>query len=59
MLSKEPNRYRTTLGAARAARSEGAQERAREFFKQLVDLGKDAEIERDGLQEAGQIVGRG
>lgn len=59
VLSKEPNRYRTTLAAARAARSEGAQERAREFFKQLVDLGKDAEIERDGLQEARQAAGRG
>jgi Tfp pilus assembly protein PilF len=59
VLSKEPNRYRTTLAAARAAHSEGAQERAREFFKKLVDLGKDAEIEREGLQEARQAAGRG
>ena len=59
VLSKEPNRYRTTLGAARAARSAGSQDRAREFFKQLVELGKDAEIERDGLQEARQTAGRG
>jgi hypothetical protein len=59
VLSKEPNRYRTTLGAARAARSAGSQDRARELFKQLVDLGRDADTERDELQEARRTVGRG
>jgi hypothetical protein len=59
VLSKEPNRYRTTLGAARAARSAGSQDRAREFFNRLLDLGKDADTERDGLAEARRAVGRG
>jgi hypothetical protein len=56
VLSKEPNRYRTTLGAARAARSAGSQDRAREFFGRVVDLGKEADSERDGLQEARQAM---
>ena len=59
VLDKEPNRYRATLGAARAARSAGSPDRAREFFNRLVDLGKEADTERDGLQEARQAVGRG
>jgi hypothetical protein len=59
VLSKEPNRYRTTLGAARAARSSGDASRGREFFKQLVELGKDAELEAEGLEEARQAASRG
>jgi hypothetical protein len=54
VLAKEPNRYRTTFGAARAARTAGDQDRARVFFKQLVDLGREADTERDGLEEARQ-----
>ena len=59
VLAKEPNRFRPTLGAARAARSAGSQERARDFFKQLVELGRDADTEPDGLREARQAVTRG
>jgi Tfp pilus assembly protein PilF len=59
VLSKEPNRYRTTLGAARAARSAGLNDRAREYFGRLVDLGKDADTEPDGLREARRAVNRG
>jgi hypothetical protein len=54
VLAKEPNRYRPTLGAARAARSAGDQDRARAFFKRLVELGQEADTERDGLDEARQ-----
>ena len=54
VLAKEPNRYRPTLGAARAARSAGDQDRARGFFKRLVELGQEADTEREGLDEARQ-----
>jgi hypothetical protein len=54
VLAKEPNRYRPTLGAARAARSAGDQDRARAFFKRLVELGQEADTEREGLDEARQ-----
>jgi hypothetical protein len=51
-LNKEPNRYRAVLGAARAASRTGNESRARELFKQLAELGQDADSGRDGLEEA-------
>jgi hypothetical protein len=59
VLSKEPNRYRAVLGAARAASRAGNESRARELFKQLADLGKDADTPRDGLEEARRSASRG
>jgi Tetratricopeptide repeat len=59
VLNKEPNRYRAVLGAARAATRVGNESRARELFKQLAELGKDADSARDGLDEARQSVSRG
>jgi len=59
VLNKEPNRYRTILGAARAAQSVGDQGRARSYFKQLVELASEADTAREGLEEARQAVNRG
>ena len=59
VLKKEPNRYRAVLGAARAASRAGNESRARELFKQLTELGKDADSGRDSLEEARQFLSRG
>jgi uncharacterized protein HemY len=55
----ERNRYRAVLGAARAASRAGNESRARDLFKQLAELGKDADSGRDGLEEARQSLSRG
>jgi hypothetical protein len=59
VLAKEPNRYRATLGAARASQAMGDAAKARTYYSQIVDLGNDADSARDGLEEARQIVGKG
>ncbi len=59
VLAKEPNRYRAVLGAARAAHSAGDSTKARAYFAQLLELGKGADTERDGLREAQQYLDRG
>ena len=59
VLTKEPNRYRATLGAARASQAMGDAAKARTYYSQIVDLGSDADSARDGLEEARQIVGKG
>ncbi len=59
VLAKEPNRYRATLGAARAAQAMGDAAKARTYYSQILDLGSDADGARDGLEEARQIVGKG
>ena len=59
VLAKEPNRYRATLGAARAAQAMGDATKARTYYSKIVDLGSDADSARDGLEEARQIVGKG
>jgi hypothetical protein len=58
VLDKEPNRYRAVRGAARAATGSGDESRARDLFKQLAELGKNADSGRDGLEEARQSVSR-
>ncbi len=58
VLAKEPNRYRATLGAGRAARAAGDDQKATIKFRQLLDLGQDAEAPLDGLEEARAIVTR-
>lgn len=59
VLAKEPNRYRATLGAARASQTTGDPTKARTYYSKIVDLGSDADSARDGLEEARQIVGKG
>jgi hypothetical protein len=59
VLIKEPNRYRAILGAARAAELAGNESRALELFKQLTELGQDADSAPDGLEEARRAVSAG
>jgi hypothetical protein len=56
VLAKEPNRYRATFGAARAAHLSGDAEKARVHFTQLVELAQSADTERDSLQEARRFL---
>jgi hypothetical protein len=56
VLAKEPNRYRATLGAARAAKISGDAEKAKQRFTELIELASSADTERDGLVEARQFL---
>jgi tetratricopeptide (TPR) repeat protein len=58
VLAREPNRYRATYGAARAARQAGNAEKAKMHFAALVELGKKADTQRDSLVEARQFIAR-
>ncbi len=53
-LTKEPNRFRAVLGAARAARDAGNQKAAAGYFAQLVQIAARADAPgRPELREAG------
>jgi hypothetical protein len=56
VLAREPNRYRATFGAARAAGQAGNDEKARQHFTALVELGKNTDTQRDSLKEARQFL---
>jgi len=58
VLAREPNRYRATFGAARAARQAGNAQKAKLHFAALVDLGRSADTQRDSLLEARQFLAR-
>ena len=58
VLAKEPNRYRATSGAARAARQAGNAAKAKLHFAALVGLGRNADTQRDSLVEARQFLAR-
>jgi hypothetical protein len=58
VLGKEPNRYRTTSGAARAARQAGNAAKAKVHFAALLELGRNADTQRDTLVEAKQFFTR-
>ena len=52
-LTKEPNRFRAVLGAARAARDAGNQKAAAGYFAQLVQIAARADSPgRPELREA-------
>jgi tetratricopeptide (TPR) repeat protein len=57
-LEREPNRARTLVGAARAARAAGLEEAARNHYRALVDL-MDPGSGRPELREANQYLGAG
>ena len=52
-----PGRYHSLLGAARAARSEGQEHRAREHYRALLEVVGDAESSRPGVEEARAMSG--
>jgi hypothetical protein len=56
VLAREPNRYRATLGAARAAKMSNDAEKARQRFTELIELANSADTERDGLVEARRFL---
>ena len=57
VMAKEPNRYRTLAGAMTAAQGAGDQAKARATATELRTLGKDADTQRDSLQQAKQLAG--
>jgi hypothetical protein len=57
-LAKEPNRFRTLYGAARAAAAAGSQADAKRYYKDLVDMCARADGARPELQEARAALAR-
>jgi tetratricopeptide (TPR) repeat protein len=51
-LKATPNRYRGILGVARAAAATGDNARAVAYYGKLIDLAKNADVERPEVQEA-------
>ena len=49
---KEPNRFRGTYGAARAAELAGDRAKAKTYYAQLLDIAKDADTERPEIAAA-------
>ena len=52
VMKKEPNRFLAIYGAGKAAEASKQTAKAKGYFKQLVDMGKDAGTERPELQYA-------
>src|SRR5262245_18609460 len=51
-LKATPNRYRSILGIARAAAATGDGAKAVEYYGKLIDLAKNADVERQEVREA-------
>jgi hypothetical protein len=51
-LKSEPNRFRSILGKARAARAAGDLDASRDAYKRLVALSAQADTDRPELAEA-------
>jgi hypothetical protein len=51
-LKSEPNRFRSILGKARAAKAAGDLETSRDAYKRLVALSAQADTDRPELAEA-------
>jgi len=51
-ITQNPNRYRGFWGAAQAARAVGDRGKATDFSTKLVELAKNADIERPEIREA-------
>jgi hypothetical protein len=58
-LAKEPNRFRTLYGAARAAAAAGSDADARRYYQILIDMCVRADGARPELQEARSALNRG
>ncbi len=52
VMKKEPNRFLAIYGAGKAAEASKQTAKAKGYFKQLADMGKDAGTERPELQYA-------
>jgi hypothetical protein len=51
-MKKEPNRFRSLYGAARAAESSGDRAKAATYYQRLLDLAKSADTERPEIAAA-------
>jgi Tfp pilus assembly protein PilF len=58
VLTREPNRYRATLGAAMAAEKAGERERAAAHYARLLELAPAADPARTELASAKRFLGR-
>lgn len=52
-----PNRYRSLLGAARAARDAGEAQRSQDHYRTLLDVTRGSDSDRPGVREARQALG--
>ena len=57
-LKATPNRYRGILGVARAADATGDRAKAAEYYGKLIDLTKNADVERQEVREAKAFLAR-
>ena len=57
-LKATPNRYRGILGVARTAAATGDQAKAVEYYGKLIDLAKNADVERQEVREAKAFLAR-
>jgi tetratricopeptide (TPR) repeat protein len=57
-LKATPNRYRGILGVARAADAAGDRTKAAQHYAKLVDLAKDADVDRQEVREAKAFLER-
>jgi tetratricopeptide (TPR) repeat protein len=55
-MKKEPNRFRGTYGAARAAEAAGNRGKARRYYGQLLEIARDADPSRSELIAARKFV---
>jgi tetratricopeptide (TPR) repeat protein len=55
-LKATPNRYRGILGVARAAAATGDRAKAAEYYGKLIDLAKNADVERQEVREAKRFL---
>jgi tetratricopeptide (TPR) repeat protein len=51
-MKKEPNRFRGAYGAARAAEAMGNRTAAAQFYRQVLEIAKDADNQRPELKKA-------
>jgi tetratricopeptide (TPR) repeat protein len=56
-MKKEPNRFRGLYGAARAAEQSGDRAKATTYYKQLLEIAKEADTERPELVAARKFIG--
>ena len=57
VLAKEPNRYRSIAGAARAAQQSGDMGKAKTYYQALLAMTKEADTDRPELKIARTVVG--
>ncbi len=57
-MKKEPNRFRGIYGGARAAQLAGDKAKATTYYRQLIELSKEADTERPEIAEAKKFAGK-